>query len=263
MKMKAVVIDDEQIAIDNLNYLLSGYCPSVEVVGSFTSPVAALQRMADLDPDLLFLDIEMPRLSGFDFLDQLPVRDQQVIFITSYNQYAMKAIRYSALDYILKPIDVDELKQAVSRALERMQHSIPVKPHLEQLSHLMNGRPLVQMALPFQSGYRFMQVASVIMIEADGRYSRIYHEQGDPLFISIHLKEFEEMLTASGFYRVHHAWLINLSRMRAYHRNDGGFVEMDNGVKVPVSRRKKQSFETWLKSMLPRQGARNSQGHSS
>jgi len=128
MKIRAILLDDEQSALDNMNLLLSRYCQNIELIASFSSPKAALARISDLDFDLLFLDIEMPEMSGFDFLDKVEELDFQVIFITSYNQYALKAIRYSALDYILKPIDIDELIAAVKRVEDRYKDGMPIKP---------------------------------------------------------------------------------------------------------------------------------------
>lgn len=256
MKLRAIIVDDEQDAVDNLNYILSHYCPTVEVIASFASPLAALQRIPGLEPDLLFLDIEMPRLSGFDLLDQLESRDFQVIFITSYNQYAMRAIRYSALDYLLKPIDIEELTSSVERAFARQQLHQPLQPHLDQLGNLLKGYPLDKIALPFQSGYRFIPVSSLVLVEADGRYSRVYTDRQEELLVSINLKEFDDMLSGARFYRVHHAFLINIAHMSAYHRTDGGYVEMDNGKSIPISRRKKQAFEQLLKTMLPGSSSR-------
>ncbi|MBT3242318.1 MAG: response regulator transcription factor [Bacteroidetes bacterium] len=249
--MRTIIIDDEQDALDNLNFLLKKYCSSVEVIASFTSARAAITRLAELEFDLLFLDIEMPQLSGFDFLDRLQKTDFQLIFVTSYNQYALKAFRYSALDYILKPIDIEELQSSVEKANQRSKQHYPVQPHLDQLKQFNQGLAIDRIALPLTNGYKFVPLASISIIEADGRYCKVFFTNPDPLLVCINLKEFQELLESSNFFRIHHTYLINLNHMSGYNRSDGGWVEMENGKSVPVSRRKKPVFEQMLKTLLP------------
>lgn len=251
MKIKAIILDDELDALDNLHFLLKNYCQDVEVIASFVSAKAALSALPSLDFDILFLDIEMPVLSGFDFLDQLDNNDFQIVFITSYNQYAIKAFRYSALDYLLKPVDIEELKLVAEKAVSRCEQNLPLQPHLKQLSRFNSGKSPDKVALPVVNGYEFADIESIIFIQADGRYSKVYLVNADPSLVSINLKEFEEMLKPSGFLRIHNTYLINLNFMESYSRSDGGFLKMNGGLTLPVSRSKKPLLERILKSHVP------------
>lgn len=243
--MRALLIDDEAPARAVMQHLLVTHCPAVEVVGATGDPVEGLALVRTLQPDLLFLDVEMPRLTGFDVLRALgPDADRLgVIFCTAYDRYAIQAIRYSALDYLLKPIDPDELVAAVDRATPH--EAAPVDRFDDLFQNLHRPAPPTRLTLPTTEGLLMVPIADILCCEASGAYT-FFHLRGQPrpLVVSRSLKEYDDLLTQSAhpFFRVHHSWLINLAQVRRYVRGDGGQVELTDGRQVDVAKRRKEEF---------------------
>ncbi|MCB9082262.1 MAG: response regulator transcription factor [Lewinellaceae bacterium] len=241
--MKAILVDDERYCTELLASLLAKHCPEIETIAEFNDPVAAVSFIQHSPPDLLFLDIEMPRLNGFDLLERCRPVTFPVIFTTAYNQYALRAIKISALDYLLKPIDVDELKLAVEKAQEQPAHPADWKQYeLMESTRQHTQEPPKTIALSTLDGLTFVQVADIIYCQSDGSYTKLFFTQGDPLLLSKSIKEVGEILITCGFMRVHHSYLINFDHIRKYIRGEGGEVIMRNGHNVPVARSKKAEF---------------------
>jgi two-component system LytT family response regulator len=246
--MTAIIIDDEKHCRNVLELLLQKYCPTVQVVACCEDGPSGLKAIELHKPSLVFLDIEMPGMNGFTLLENCLQRTFDVIFTTAYNEYAIKAIRHNALDYIVKPIDKDELLQAVSRV---KQHTTqPASPRIENLiEYLHRQKNGHRIALPTLEGLQMIQSEEIYYCESDGGYTRFFMRNGKILLISKTLKEVEEVLESKGFCRVHHGYLINLQYVQKYIRGDGGEVIMENNKNIPVSRNKKQEFLNQLEKI--------------
>lgn len=235
--MKAYLIDDESNCTDVLQVFLERYCPEIQVTGVFNNPVEALSAIQRQRPDILFLDIEMPVLNGFDLLKQCPELDFKLIFTTAYDRYAVKAFKFSALDYLLKPIDKDELIAAVAKA----KHTgAPEVARLEEVSYLRQNPVPERIALPVGSELIIVQTADILYCESDGSYVSFYlANQPRPVIVSKSLREIEELLNNPGFFRPHNSFLIQIKFISKIVRTDGGEVVMSNGKSIPVARNKK------------------------
>jgi two-component system LytT family response regulator len=239
--MKAIIIDDEKHCREVLQSLLNKYCAGVEVVANCDSGQAALELLDVQQPDLVFLDIEMPGMNGFEWLDNCPRRDFAIIFTTAYNDYAIKAIKHSALDYLLKPIDKDELVTAVQRASG--EKALKTADRVSQLLEAMQEKkPGKRFAVPTLEGLTLINPDDIEYVQSDGPYSHFYFTSRKHLLISKTLKEAEEVLPANDFFRIHNSYLVNLKYVQKYIRGEGGEVMMLNGEMIPVSRTKKQDF---------------------
>lgn len=237
----AIIIDDEEMGRVALYKKLANYCPEVEVLGKAKDGTGGLKLIETLKPDVVFLDIEMPGMDGFEMLNKLPQQDFHLIFTTAYDHYAIKAIRFAALDYLLKPIDVDELKQAVSRIAKLPNKD--TKQKLEVLQqNLMPNNLIDKIAIPSLEGLLFLGTQDILHIEADGNYSTLYLADGNKQVVCRALKDFEDLLSSTMFFRCHHSHLINLKAIKRYIKSDGGLIELENGQTIPVSRRKKDDF---------------------
>lgn len=241
--MKAVIIDDEKHCREVLTTLIQKHCPEVEVADSFNSGADALNVVDKIVPDILFLDIEMPGMNGFEFLERCPEKNFEIIFTTAYNEYAIKAIKHSALDYLLKPIDKDELILAIAKA--KQHHSQKTSARVEQLLSSLNLRKeSKRFAVPTLEGLIMLNSDEILYCESDGPYCTFHFTtNAKPLLTSKTLKEAEEVLQGGGeFFRIHHSFLINLKFVQKYVRGEGGEVIMNNGKNIPVARSRKQDF---------------------
>lgn len=240
--MRAILIDDEPANSVILSKIISTYCPSVSLCGQAGNIDEAQQLIADLQPELLFLDIEMPGGSGFDLLDRIGSKKIQVIFVTGHDSFLLKAIRYSALDYIMKPVSIPEVVAAVGRARERLADS-SINHQLQLLmDNLRQPQQIQRIAIPHKEEYIFVPVADIVRLEAKAAYTEIITKDKKTYLVSKNIKEYEEMLPAQVFCRVHHAHLVNLDFVRNYHKGRGGYIEMLSGESIEVSVRKKDEF---------------------
>jgi two-component system LytT family response regulator len=238
--IRSVLVDDEIHSLDALSILLNEFCPQVEVIAKFASPQMALERIGDLSPDLLFLDIEMPGLNGFELLEKLGSVSFQVIFATSYDQFGIRAIKFSALDYILKPIDPQELIAAVSKV--QVQKHPPTSAQYEYLLSQIQNRDqqLNKLAIPTNDGYVLIAVDQIIFCEANDNYTHFHLRGGKDIAACRTLKEIEEQLTDFTFLvRVHHSYLVNLNEVSKYVRGEGGYLVLNDGTSINVSRSRK------------------------
>lgn len=238
----AILIDDEKSNSDILTEILKQYCPAVSVVGSCRNIDEAGKLIAATDPQLIFLDIQMPNGSGFDLLDRIRNRQLEVIFVTAYDNFLLQAIRYSALDYVLKPVNIVEITQAVKKAEERIA-SRQANRQLELLlSNMLQPVHAQRIAIPSKEGYVFVPVTDIIRLEASGAYTTIFIHNGESHLTSRNIRDYEDLLPSSLFCRIHHAHLVNLNYIKTYHKGRGGYVEMTNGISIEVSVRKKEEF---------------------
>ncbi len=242
--IRSIIIDDEPVGRALLADLIAEYCPNVAVVAQADCVATARREIHAHNPDLVFLDIEMPRGNGFELLDGINNRPFDVVFTTAYEQYALRAIRASAVDYLLKPINRTELVAAVAKAerasAERNGMQQRLATLLETLRH-PNAEPS-RLALPTDDGLRMVAIADIIHCEAAGSYTWFALAGGDRCLVSRPLKEFEVILADMGFVRVHHSHLVNIDHVRRYVRGEGGELVMSDGATVLVARRKKEEL---------------------
>jgi two-component system, LytTR family, response regulator len=245
--IQAVILDDEEIALQALEEKVRKYCPDIQVLKIFSNPATALGEMNQLRPDIIFLDIEMPRMNGFSFLKKIGRLDFEVIFTTAYSQYAIEALRLSALDFLLKPIDPKDLVNAISRLKERLKNRRKADGQFEEQMqlYLHYQQPAVQIgkiALPVMNGLEFIDVSEVIRVRGENVYSVFYLSGGKTFVACLTLKETDAMLNRAGFYRVHKSFIINLKHIVRYIKGEGGVVVMSDGAEVEISRRNKADF---------------------
>ena len=237
--ISAVIIDDEPKSRDVLKTLLTRFCAEVEVVGMAGSIVEAEQVIKSHNPDLLFLDIEMPGGNGLQLLEKGVTGNADVIFVTSYAHYAIPALRLSAVDYLLKPVEVEELRTAVLRALER-QNSKRASNLLVLKENINQAPALQKIAIPGIQDVRFVKVGEIVRVEGDSNYSFIYLVGGEKIHSSRTLGDFEELLASQqNFFRIHKTHLVNLEHVVKLIKTEGGYLEMSDGSQVEISRRRK------------------------
>lgn len=240
--LKAIIIDDEPKGRQALRQKLLEYCPQVQLLAEAASGLEGIQVIGQYRPDLVFLDIEMPNMSGFDMLNKIGEKHFHVIFTTAYDQYAIKAIRYAAFDYLLKPVDIEELKTAVGNIAALPAADTPKQVALLQQNMQQPKKHLHKLAIPTSDSLLFFDINTIIYLEASSNYTNIYFTDGTKIIASRTLKDFEELLPGEVFFRPHHSYIINLNFIKRYIRGDGGQVEMQNGSYIDVSRRKKEDF---------------------
>jgi two-component system LytT family response regulator len=241
--IKAIIIDDEVHCVDTLSILLADYCPDVEIVDKCMSAKKGLEAIEKLNPSLVFLDIEMPVMNGFELLEQFKQIPFSVIFTTSYDQYAIKAIRFSALDYLLKPIDPKELISAIKKI--QTQKNLPSAEQFEMLLKQMNhkGGSFSKIAIPTAEGFELVPADQVVRCEADDNYTYLFLKNKNKIIACRTLKEMEEQLQEFSFFiRVHHSYLVNLNEVTKYIRGEGGYLIMSDGSTVNVSRSRKEAL---------------------
>lgn len=238
--IKAIIVDDETNCCEILATLLELYCPQVNVIAVCDSGPTALTAIIELNPDIVFLDIEMPQMNGFELLEKLQSVNFKLIFTTSYDQYAIKAIRFSALDYLLKPIDREELQNAVKKAMQELDRPMPQQFEvlMQKLQKTGNGNQKI--ALPTMEGLLLIAIDSIISCASERNYTILYLKEKQKLVISRPLKEMEELLEDHSFLRVHNSYLVNLKEISKYIRGEGGYLIMNDGSSVDVSRSKKE-----------------------
>lgn len=240
--IQAILIDDEINSLQNLQQKLQEFCPSIKVAAIVQRPEEAILLIRQHKPDVVFLDIEMPRMNGFKMLEEFKEIDFEVIFITAYNHYAIDAIRLSAFDYLVKPVAIKELQAAVNRLFYAKK-----KKSAERLEVLKKSMAEIKtqenkIAIPTSEGIEFFQIKNIVRIESSSNYSKLILNDGQNILVTKLLKDFEEMLLNYRFYRVHNSHLINLDYIKKYIRGDGGQIVMQNGDMIDVSRRKKDEF---------------------
>ena len=245
--MKALIVDDEPKARKNLLNLLTEYCPNVDVINAVGTVDDAVDVINQNDIDLLFLDIEMDGETGFDLLERFEEIDFTIIFITAHDEYALKAFKFSAIDYLLKPVDIDDLKGAVDK-VESRKHITSNKAQLDYLmDQLKTNQPPPKLIVHTSESLVFVDFVDIMRCESDEGYTTVHLVNAKPILSSKNIKYFEDLLETRSFFRIHRSHLINLRMVKEYIKNDGGYVVMKDNAILPVSRRKRQEFlDTYL-----------------
>jgi two-component system LytT family response regulator len=249
MKITSIIVDDERNGRENLAGLLSGHCPQIKLAGQASSVLEAIELIRQFRPQLVFLDIEMPGGNGFKLLEALDNYPFEVIFVTAYDHYAIKAIRFSAADYILKPVNVNELTDAVVRVSQRIRD----KQENERIRFLQQNllRPTSpKIGLPVGDHVEYVPVDSIIRCKGEGNYTRFIFPDRKAILVAKTLVEFEELLADHGFIRVHKTHLVNLKYVTAFIRDNSGSLILSNGDEVAISRRRKDRVRERLKLLL-------------
>lgn len=237
--IRVVIIDDDINSVESLKLLIDKYCSDFQVIGTASNIEEGAQQIIMNQPDLIFLDVEMPDGTGFDLLKIIKARNFEIVFITAHNKYALNAIKHSALDFLLKPFDVKEFLDTVERIHKnRMNKSFNYEILLENLRHQTPKKLIVSST----KGYEYIPVDSIVRIESERSYARIFLANGRVLMVSKCLNDYQNMLDSNTFFRIHNSHLINLNHVVMFVRTDGGYVELTDKSKIPISRSKKDIF---------------------
>ena len=249
MSLKIAIVDDEKHACESLQWQLKKLKTNHELIGIFQKPEEAIEALKMNKPDLIFLDIEMPRLNGFQFLEELNMPEVNIVFTTAYDQFAVNAFRVNAIDYLLKPIDIKDLENAIKKVLNKKE---PIQPGLiEKLFTEINRSKSskIKIGIPSIHGIDFVNCQDIIYCQSESNYSRIYLDSGTKILATKTLKDIEAILPADLFFRIHNSYIANLSKVSSYlHNNSGGILILENIVKLKVSRTKKKELLKRLES---------------
>lgn len=243
MQIKAVIVDDEQHSLETTDILIRKYCPGILITGLADSPEKGIALIDALKPDLVFLDIAMPRMNGFEMLQFVQFKNFEIIFTTAFDAYAIKAFKVNAMDYLLKPIEPEEL----IRAVEKVKVKIEKSQQLNRIDEILQnsafqGLRKNKLALPVDGKISMIEFDSILYCESDGNYTRIYLTDKKRFMISKTLKDIENLLPQTDFLRIHHSYVVNINHIKEYIRGEGGEVLMSNGEVLRVSRNKKEEL---------------------
>ena len=241
--IRAIIIEDEPVSREMLTLMLQRHKAAIEIIDTCSNPTDGIESIAQHQPDLIFLDIQMPKMNGFDMLKKISNINFEVIFTTAFDQYAINAIRTSALDYLLKPVDDEDLTAAIEKCKNRMMEK-KTKQQFENLfNNLNNNNPLDKtLALAASDGISFVKMCDILRVEANGRYAKFYLLNKETILVSKTLGDFEEILSANQFFRIHDSSIINLNHVKKYTRGDGGTVLLSDNTELDVARRRKEEF---------------------
>lgn len=240
--IRLVIIDDEPGARATLQTFLHSYCPDITIVGEADDVPSGVSLIRKTEPDIVLLDIQMGKETGFDLLDKFSSPTFRVIFTTAYNQFALKAFKYAALDYLLKPIDPNELIKAIDRAKANFTKEKTYQLQIHNLLEANHKKYFDKMALPTTEGIIFIKVSDILYLQSNINYTYIFVKGEDRITASKTLKDYEEILPENTFCRIHQSYMCNINFVKKVLKEDGGFVLLDNGQKIPVSRRKKEDL---------------------
>lgn len=240
--LRAIILEDEEDSRNLLIGFLRDYCPQIQVLASADSVTSGLDAIYYYQPDVVFMDIQLKGETSFDLLQKLREIHFEIIFITAYDSYMLNAIKFSAIDYLLKPVNVNDLKTAVAK-VEKKRNQAKFNKSLEVLlSNFRNNYQDHKIAIPSTDGYVFIKVSNIIYLESDGAYTSFHLKQQEKLVTSKNIKEYEDLLFDHNFFRIHKSYIINMAEMTKYIRGEGGYVIMSNNATFGVSRRRKDDF---------------------
>ena len=258
MQLKALLVDDEFHARENLRMLLNEHCPEIQVAGDASGVKDALSKVTELTPDVVFLDIRMPSgAEGFEFLKSIPEPDFQVVFVTAFKDYAVQAFHANAIHYLLKPVDIDDLRAAVDRLLLYQRtfadHSESRSQYVESLrsvsDHVAARKPAERITLHHSRGFRIVRVDDIVRLESDGSCTRLFFNSGESYLDTRHLKVYEDMLPTDRFFRCHRSHLIRLDAVREYLHHEGSTAILSDGADVPIARARLSEFLTRIRQV--------------
>ena len=247
MNIRSIIIDDELNNIENLQHIIGQYCPNVEVTATASSAAEGIAAILQHRPDMVFLDIQMPGETGFDLLRALPVVDFEIVFITAYDKYALQAIKVSALDNLLKPIDIQEFR----RAVDKVQQKLSARQQNKRIEHLMEyisagQKGTSKIALPTLQETMYVKISDILRCESSNNYTNFYLYNGERILVCKTLKEISEILQAHGFIRTHQSHLVNAEGVKSLLREDGGALLLTDGTKIPISRNNREMVKATL-----------------
>ncbi len=240
--LKAIILDDEQESINALLLKLQHTCPEVDVVWTETDPLVVLRSISSKDCDILFIDVEMPELNGFGFLKALPQRNFEVVMVTAYSEYAIKAFKANAIDYLLKPVDTDELRDAVNKVQAKKNQNQQLEARLDMLSDIISKQHPGKIALHAAKEIHFVPINQIVRIEGENNYSIFYLDNGKKIVVTKTLKDYEEALTLQNFFRIHKSHIINIDYLVKLNKGEVYAVVMSDGSEIEISMRRKADF---------------------
>lgn len=246
--IQTIIIDDEQNNIDNLQILLQQYCPQINVIAAALNANEGKKIILQHQPDLVFLDIQMPEKNGFDLLKSLPDYSFEIIFVTAYDQYGIQAVKFAAIDYLLKPIDINELQNAIQKAIKKCavkQQNLQLQ-NLIQLLQQQNQKQLHRIALQSAKETRFVETDKIIRCESSNNYTTFFLVNNEKIIVSKPIYEYEELLNGYGFIRCHQSYLVNKKFIKSFVKEDGGYLLLDDKTQIPVSKQKKEQIKKLL-----------------
>jgi two-component system LytT family response regulator len=239
--IRAVIVDDEQKAIDSLTWELAKFKDNIEIVKTFNKPEEAIQYLNSHTVDCLFLDINMPTMDGFQFLDKLSNRDFAVVITTAYNEYALKALKHEAIDYLLKPIDSDDLKNTLNKIKKHNSNNIPLSKIEEVLVNFNKNFNQKRISINTDGKLVFLETDNIIFVESEGNYSTFVMADKQKIVVTKKLKEVNAILPENYFFRIHNSYIVNLNKIKEFIKNDG-YVVMQSNDRIPVARQRKSDF---------------------
>lgn len=245
MKIKSFIIDDEQLARKNLRFLLSNFIPEISNIGEYNSVKSAIKEIPVKKPELIFLDIQMPELNGFDLLEITGERDFEIIFVTAHSEYGIEAVKAGALDYILKPVSIIELRSAIEKFK---------KKGLRNKNNVNDSDQDFNIKIPQPHGFILVDSREIIKLEAENNYTRVLTLKGEQFFVSKTIKDFEILLDPDTFLRIHKSFIINLNFLKEFINIDGTYVLLKDDSKIPVSRRKVQDLKNAIHKFTSKSG---------
>ena len=253
--IRAIIIDDENSAINVLSLLLKKKCKDdVEVIATTNSPTEGKVLIEQHKPDLVFLDIEMPGMTGIDLIRSIPNPNFHVVFVTAYDAYAVEAFELSAIDYLLKPIGADKVERVINKIKENIRkHQLQMNEQLHQLEKILKMHSNVnenKIGVGMADKIVFVTIPDIVYCEAQGNYTNVILYDGKKIVASKTLGDFENQFAGKNFFRIHHAYLINMNRVKEFQRHEGGYVMMENNIKLEVSQRKRKDFLDAINSFL-------------
>ena len=245
--MRVVLIDDEIHALESLEYDMEEYCPEFEIIGKFDNPVEAVKFIDAEKPDIVLSDIQMPRMNAFAMIDALEYRDFDLILVTAYNKYAVRAFEFSAVDYIVKPVDPMKLRNALLKvANKKKSHDLEEKLSLILHNLKFGNKENHTLAIPTIEGAEFVEVVDINYLKADANYCSLFLKDGSKLVVSKPLKHFSDILQDHGFLRVHQSYLINSIYIKSYRKGAGGNLILKDGTVIPISRSYKNNVNEFM-----------------
>ncbi|MBN2348905.1 MAG: response regulator transcription factor [Bacteroidales bacterium] len=239
--INCVIIDDEEDSIQYMESIIHDHCPGLQATGHATSVSEGVDLIETLNPDLIFLDVELGDGTGFDILESVNDRNFEVIFITAHNKYAIRAFKHSAVDYLLKPVNIDELKDSVDKVISK-NHTGRTLDNLKVLLENIRSDTPKKLVVSSSDGYEYINVNDILRLEADRSYCNIFLVNGRKILVSRSMNDYQRLLNDNTFFRTHNSHLINLHHVKMYVKKDGGYIEMTDGSKIPLARRKKDMF---------------------
>lgn len=250
MQLRTIIIDNELDAIEAIENILINDCTDIEIIAKINDPRKAIDVIKQEKPDFIFLDIEMPRMNGFEMLGELKDINFEIVFVTAYNDYAIEAIKANALDYILKPVDIEELKLSISKVREKRELNLSKTNNYQNIFENINKSALRKVKITTANGFEIVDTKDVIRIEASGSYSVIILRTGEQIVVSKSIKDMDETFISFGFFRSHRSHIINMIYVKRFITENDGEIIMEDNSRVPLSRRRRTDFNQALDSVI-------------